>query len=516
MALPDVVVNYLQAALLEQSAPFCAELDEQYRVVRSWGSEARFGLAPFAEGDDLREPAPFLVGMPLDRNGHLSFVTLPGGNTASMHLIPENDVCFLVLLDVAQEHAEIQQRQQSVNELRLVQNRQQRLIARQRELISELVEARSALDHHRREAERTSENKSKFIGMMSHEFRTPLASIIYYADLAAEPESDDDDIQKCVETISRSARHLSSLVETLLDDASLEAGRLELVSEEFDLVALLDDIASMMAPLAADKGLSFAVRIDESVPKTVNADGIRLRQVLINLLGNAVKFTEDGGVELLVAHNAGRLVTTVSDTGPGISLADQERVFQAFERGGSHQHAGAGLGLSITLQLVKLMRGEVSLDSAPGEGCTVSVHVPVVAVADEGRTEDPVLAAPSDSARATKSLSVMICDDDEDMIALIGHYLHRAGYGLTTSQETSEAIEKALRFDPDLILMDCNVPGVGGVVASKILRERGYKKPIVALTASKLSDAERQVFTRVFRKPASMHELLAEVKKLTH
>jgi len=117
---------------------------------------------------------------------------------------------------------------------------------------------------------------------------------------------------------------------------------------------------------------------------------------------------------------------------------------------------------------------------------------------------------------AAKPTSVLLCDDDEDMVALIEHYLHRAGYGLITSSNTSEAITKTLNYEPDLVLMDCNVPGVGGVMAAKELRKKGYSKPIVALTASKLSDSDKQVFSRFFRKPAPMFDLLSEIKRLTH
>ena len=117
---------------------------------------------------------------------------------------------------------------------------------------------------------------------------------------------------------------------------------------------------------------------------------------------------------------------------------------------------------------------------------------------------------------AQKPLSVLICDDDADMVALVEHYLHRSGYGLITSSDTTEAIEKTLKYKPDLVLMDCNIPGIGGVAAARKLREQGYAKPIVALTASSLDAEEQGAFTRFFRKPAPMQELLSEIKRLTH
>lgn len=516
MKLPEKIVGYLQHDFLSETRPFCLLIDSHYRFVDSWGDDSWCGLAGIEPAADVRELAPFLAGMPVDSIQQLEFLETTGGAIVNLHMVPEGDKCYVIFLDASAEHGAIQSKQQSVNELRLMHARQHKLIARQRELISELVEAKSELDHHRREAERISENKGRFIAMMSHEFRTPLASIINYAELAKDTTNNSNDTQKSIETISRSARHLTSLVEAVLDDASLDAGQVELLEYDFDILALLSDMAAMMAPMAAEKGLSFATFVDPDLPKRIHADEVRLRQILINLLGNAVKFTHEGGVKLTATYNDGRIVATVSDSGPGISIEDQERVFQAFERGRGRGETGAGLGLTITLRLVELMGGEVSLDSMPGEGCTVSVHVPVTARDDMPAANMAVLPTPSDDTIASKALSILICDDDDDMIALVEHYLHRSGYGLITSSNSSEAIDKALKYDPDLVLMDCNVPGVGGVVAAQVLRERGYRKPIVALTASKLTQDQKRVFTHFFRKPAPMQELLTEIKRLTH
>ncbi len=516
MSLPDSVADFLQAEFRSQFRPYCFLVDKDYRLVEQWGDGAWCGLGQVGKGADMQEFAPFLVGMDLGAEQKLEFVQAPGSAVAHVYLVPEGDHCYAILLDASDEHGMLRQKQQSVNELRLLHAHQQKLIERQRELISELVETRSELDHLRREAERVSENKGRFIAMMSHEFRTPLASILNYSELALDAAAESNDVQKSIETITRSARHLNSLVEAILDDATLDAGQVQLVRQDFDIRGLLDNVAAMMAPLAAEKGLSFAVFVEPDLPSALHADDVRLRQVLINLLSNAVKFTIDGGVKLTATYNEGRLVVSVSDSGPGISVDDQERVFRAFERGDGQGAPGAGLGLTITLRLVELMGGEVSLDSLPGEGCTVSVHVPVAHAKGERREAADVLPTPSEDSIASKPLSILICDDDEDMVALVEHYLHRSGYGLIASANSAEAIEKALKFDPDLVLMDCNLPGVGGVVAARVLRERGYGKPIVALTASRLDDADKSAFSQCFRKPAPMQELLNEIKRLTH
>lgn len=514
MSFPASIVDYLQNEFLAETRPFCFLIDADHRLVESWGDGSWCGLGDLEAGDDMLAVAPYLLGSTAEQPQRYEFLETRPGAFVHLYALPEGARHFIVLLDATGEHRALRDKQQSVNELRLLHRQQHKLIGRQRELIAELVETRAELDHHRREAERSSHNKSQFIAMMSHEFRTPLASIINYAELAADESADEADVQKCIETITRSARHLTTLVEALLDDARLDAGQVELQSADFDLFRLLDELGAMMAPLAAEKGLSFATQVDGDVPGHVHADEVRLRQILINLLGNAIKFTVDGGVRLIVSFANGRLVATVSDTGPGISLEDQERVFQAFERGSQKSDSGAGLGLTITLRLAKLMGGEVALDSSPGEGCSVSVHVPVTRSSAAAAAD--VLAPPMKETYATQPHSVLILDDDEDMIALLEHYLHRAGYGVITTSHSSDAIAKAMKYEPELVLMDCNVPGISGIDAAGLLRRQGYAGPIVALTASKLSEADKSAFTVCFRKPAPMQELLGEIKRLTH
>ncbi len=516
MELPDNVSAYVRDQILSSARPFCFLIDADYSLIDTWGDAAWCELDGVQPGADMREVTEFLVGLPLSEQQVLRFVRSSTGAIAHVHLVPDGGQCYVVLLDAREEHDATQLKQQSMNELRLMHARQNLLIGRQRDLITELVETRSELDHHRKEAERASENKSRFIAGMSHEFRTPLASIINYTELAKEPDADGDVMRKSLETIERSARHLTSLVDALLDDAGLAAGHFELQEHAFDCYELFADVAAMMAPMAAEKGLSFATLVDPDVPALVRADEVRLRQILINLLSNSIKFTVEGNVQLLASFANSRLVITVTDTGPGISVEDQERVFQAFERGSGRSETGLGLGLTITLRLVQLMGGECSLDSTPGDGCTVSVHVPVGVDSEPLTSADAALPNPGQDALATVPVSVLVCDDDEDMLALIEHYLHRSGYGLITASDSSEAIAKTMKFDPDLVLMDCNLPGIGGVDAARLLRRQGFKKPIVALTASALGDAEKNVFTRFFRKPAPMQELLGEVKRLTH
>ena len=517
MSLPTAVIEHLQGDFVAEARPFCFLIDGDYQLLQSWGDGAWAGLGDLEPGTGMLDKAPYLLGALDSEPQKLNYVSTRDGVVMHLVTMPHGDNHYCILLDAGASHDFLQDRQQAANELRLLHASQQKLISRQRDLITELVEAKAELDHHRRDIERSSAGKSRFIAMMSHEFRTPLASIVNYADLALESDASATQVKKSVEAIGRSGRHLASLVEAVLDEARLDAGQIQLRENNFDLFRLLDDLAAMMAPLAAEKELAFATLVDEDVPQHIYADDVCLRQILTNLLGNAVKYTEEGSIRLYVTFHGGNLVATVSDTGPGISIEDQERVFRAFERGDEHTdtRSGAGLGLTITLHLAKLMRGEISLDSLPGKGCTVSVHIPVNPAAAAPTTKS-TLTAPAADTFATERVSVLVCDDDEDMRALMEHYLHRAGYGLVTAATSEDAIDKTLDYEPDIVLMDVNLPGIGGIAATATLRERGFVGPIVGITASKLDATEKAAFTRYFRKPASMPELLAEIKRLTH
>jgi len=512
---PDAIVSYLQARFVDEAQPCCCLVDNDGRLVESWGETARFGLGNPPPGVELAAAAPFIAGLDLTESQVLPLIKLAGGVASNIHVVPAVGQSYIVFLDASQEEKSLRREQQAKNEVRLLSAGQQRLIARQRDLISELVEARAELDHRRRDAERNSASKGRFIAMMSHEFRTPLASIINYSELALEDDVSLNDIRKSIEAILRSGRHMTSLVDAVLVDARIDEGKVKVTTRDFSLRTLVDDLTSMIAPLAAEKGLSFAAYVDGGIDDRLRADDVCLRQILVNLLGNAVKFTDEGEITMSVSYLDERLVISVTDTGPGISPEKQARVFDAFERG-DHSANGAGLGLSITLGLAHLMDGEVSLDSALGKGTTVTVHVPVALTDSCDRGVDAALPTPAEDNLASRPASVLVCDDDQDMIALVEFYLHRAGYGLMLAHDGLEVVEKALAYSPDLVLMDVNMPRQTGVQAAKQLRSRGFSAPIVALTAGDLTADDASTFTLAFRKPVPMQELLGQIKALTH
>ncbi len=515
MSLADEIAAYLQDSFVERHQPFCICVDDSYRLTDWWGSGAQFGFSDLQRGHDMQTLAPFLIGNLSSEPVILPVVSTPHTGPVEVHILPHGNDHFVLLLSKEDDHAATLVRQQTANEVRLMHAHQQKLIRKQRELIAELIETKAELELRRLEAERANLAKGRFIAMMSHEFRTPLSSIISYADRILEPDCDATSAQESANSISRASRHMHDMVNTVLDDARLEAGRKTLHERPFDLRSLADDLSAIIAPLAAEKALSFAARITAQAPECVNADDGCLRQILLNLLGNAVKFSDSGQVALVIDWAAGQLTCSVTDNGPGIALADQERLFQAFERGEQHESSreGSGLGLAISLKLAEAMRGRLEMDTDVGKGCRMIVSVPAPAV-ERRSSEDDALSPPDVRLQARSPAVILICDDDQDMRAIHEYYLGRAGYELLMAGDGQTAVDIALAQHPDLVVLDINTPGLNGIEAATLLRRRGFTAPIVALTASDASKLDPELFAVRLRKPLRMPDLLDKLNDL--
>ncbi|MEN7342893.1 MAG: ATP-binding protein [Pseudomonadota bacterium] len=511
MTLPGLVAEYLRDRLFERRLPLCVTLDKENRIISIDGSRRESLLADTQLGAKIDEALPVLVGHPMTETVELPLVGLADG-VFDIHVLPNPSGAFVVLLDSGLEHELLQRSQQTTNEVRLLHANQSKLIRRMREMIGELVEARSELDHRRREAEKHAVQQTRFIAMMSHEFRTPLASIINYADLALDSTADSATITRSNEAISRASRHLSTLVEAVLDDAKIEAGQVKVSISPFAVTELIEDLTMIMAPLAAEKSLGFSAMVSDAVPSYIETDATVIRQILINLLGNAIKFTDAGAITLNVDWRNDAIHLVVTDTGPGIPVADRERMLEAFERGQRRDREGAGLGLSICAKLANLLEGKVEIDSGYQGGCRIIVNLPATD-AGEPNTPSPVLPQPSSADTAKASAVILLCDDDEDMLALAEYYLHQVGYALLLARDGLEAVEKALAYDPDLILMDINTPRLNGVDATNRLRQSGFTKPIIALTASDARYFDQAAFSDYLRKPIQMPRLMQEINK---
>lgn len=330
-------------------------------------------------------------------------------------------------------------------------------------------------------AEAANAAKSRFLASVSHEIRSPLNSIYGYAQLVER--GDGIDAVEAGRIIARSAEHLTSLLDGLLDMSQVEHGVLKLSNEAFRFSAFLDQIVAMFSPMAGAKGLSFVCELPERMPEFVRSDEKRLRQILINLLSNAVKFTDSGTVQLMVGYSGQIARFEVIDTGPGISTEDQSRIFAPFVRGEAGQgRQGVGLGLPITRALTQLLGGDLQFESRPGAGTTFRVTLMLGRVAGTSQIASPRERITGyEGARRT----ILVVDDDAAQLALVRKLLEGKGFDVLSATSGETALALTARQTPDLAMLDITMPGLSGWETAEALRARfGPDLRIVMLSAN--------------------------------
>jgi len=366
----------------------------------------------------------------------------------------------------------------------------------------------------------------RLLAIVSHEIRTPLSAILGMADLLRRAGLSPEDAG-AVEAIRTSGAALLALVDRTLDLARIEAGRLDLTLGPVDLRRLVEGVVDLLAPSARAKGLELAASIGASVPPIVRADAVRLRQALVNLAGNAVKFTGRGGACVAVERGEGDLLRfAVIDTGPGVPPDRREAIFEPFERGDGADARGvegAGLGLAISRRLVRLMGGTLTLEDNPGGGSIFSFTMSAPACDEPAHGGEAVAPTPRPRPRRRALVA-----EDCDVNALIAETaLRRLGFEPVRARDGDEAVRLACARRPDgppfdLILMDLRMPGLDGFEATRRLRRREREggarpSPIVALSADPLgvgSGREAPGFDAVLVKPFGQDDLAATIDRL--
>ena len=390
--------------------------------------------------------------------------------------------------------------------------------------VSDRHVAEQTLAASREQAEQASRLKSEFLANMSHEIRTPMNGIMGMLDLVLE-EPITTALRAKVERARESAQVLLAIINDILDLSKIEAGRLDLETSWIDPSALVADVETLLRPLAAGKGLILETSCDGGLPPRVLADGGRLRQVLINLVSNAVKFTEHGRVTLDVAvrGTAARTVElqfTVRDTGIGIPTDQIPLVFEKFTQlnGASNRRSGGtGLGLSICKRLIELMGGHIGAISEPGRGSTFWVDITLQR--SDGATETVAALAPAgDASQHAKARHVLLVEDNPINQQYASAVLRSSGCTVTVVSDGRQAVEQVATLQPDLILMDCQMPVMDGYESARTIRAAGHAMPIVALTANAMaSDRERCAMAGmndVLAKPIQPDELRAAVARV--
>ncbi len=344
-------------------------------------------------------------------------------------------------------------------------------------------------------AEAANTAKSQFLANMSHEIRTPMNIITGFAGLLSS-EDDPDERQDYVRLIQKAGKSLLRIIDEILDVSKIEAGKFEIEIKDCSLDKMLSGIEVMMRPLAREEGLQFDVLRCGKLPDTIQTDSGRLRQCLLNLIGNAIKFTKQGYIHLNVSAGCIQdkpfVRFDVEDTGIGIPQDKHVAVFETFSQAdGSHtrQYGGTGLGLTITKQLAQLLGGELSFTSADGEGSVFSLVIPTgvdaesSALSDEGVQTKDAATESMTTDNIQFSGKVLLAEDAEGCQILAHRILKRYGLEVGIVDNGTEAVEKTLQGSFDLVLMDIQMPGLNGLEATKKLRKEGITTPIVALTA---------------------------------
>lgn len=422
----------------------------------------------------------------------------------------------------------------------IIQRRQTQLLKdnlemRVEERTSELVNANAALAAAKKAADAANRAKSEFLANMSHELRTPLNAILGFSQLMSRDNSVSSENQQYLHTINRSGEHLLGLINDILEMSKIEAGRVIINESEFDLYFLLDDLKQMMNQKAEAKGLQLIFTHQEQVPRYIKTDESKLRQVIINLLSNGIKFTEQGSVSLEVKTSPSitktELIFEVQDTGFGIELEEIDSLFEAFVQTatGLKSKQGTGLGLPICHKFLQLMGGDINVSSNLGEGSKFTFSIPVSLVEQPLHSKNKLIEQKIVGLASNQpTYRILIIEDNSNNRLLLVKLLTSIGFEVKEAENGEEGVALWSSWQPDLIWMDIRMPIKNGYETTKEIRAKEKEleatpttyKPrtvIIALTASAFEDQKQQILASgcddFIRKPFREQEIFSKLRE---
>jgi len=412
---------------------------------------------------------------------------------------------------------------------------------RERARLEDLQSANQALEQANARAEAASRVKSEFLANMSHEIRTPMTAILGYTDLLFDPDVSEDESESYKEIIRRSGQHLLVIINDILDLSKIEAGRMVLFQDEVKPRELAADLVATLQADARRKGLTLEFEVADDVPETITSDPVRVRQVLNNLVGNAIKFTRSGTVRVVVRCSGSgdglMLLFDVVDSGIGIDEAKLAGLFDAFTQAdysSTRQAGGTGLGLAISKQLAIILGGDIEVESELGKGSTFRFALDATGASQQAPSGTEA-SAPAETVSRTSSVSkaapavdlhchVLLVEDGRLNQVLISTILKKAGATIELADNGLQGVEKVVAAQQEgrpfnLILMDMQMPVMDGYDATRRLREAGFDTPIVALTAHAMAGDRQKCLdagcTEYATKPVDRRGLLAMCADLT-
>lgn len=495
-ALPPHVESRLRDILVQRGHPLLLSFDHDWQLRDARGDAAFHGIDTASPERGVQQLQDLFTGLSLTDDQDIPFVELANGRSAHVHLIVDGDGFHVLLVDAEDARNRERTQQQLGHEAMLAGHEKNRAIG-------QLKEIRSQLERQRASLEEANALKNALIATMSHEFRTPLTSMFGYLHLLEQRT--DADPARALQAIRRNATHLYALAENLLEYGRDEAGGSLLDPVAIDLAALRADLEAMFLPLAADKGIGFRATLDVADATVPRFDAVKLRQVAINLLSNALRYTSRGEVACALRWQDGRLGLEVRDSGIGIAPEFQDSVFRPFNRGAQEGSRGAGLGLSIVRRLIAQMHGNMQLESQVGVGTTF-------------RIELPGAPAPKSAATDASERSVLVVDDDPDVADLLVALLQDLGYRTRAVADAEHAIAAAMADPPDVLLVDVKLPGMSGNAAVYRLRSQGYRGRVVMLSAT-ATTAARDASLRAgadayVTKPLNLEQFVATIAQV--
>lgn len=475
MSSTDSQTQKLKKLMLASTKPAYFVMDDNMHLIEWSENIVDFGYEDMVFDQDASDCFEFIVGYSVGETLDLPIMTTPNGVHASISILPEGKFTNVLLMDASYDFQTQFRLQQKANETEL-------LSQRQRLLMKQLLDTQKELAKKNQLLEESSRLQTRFLSGVSHEFRTPLTSIIGYSDALHELLENEE--RDKVAVVQSSAKYLLSLVENLLDHGRLDAQALDIQPKSVNIDEFFSVLTLMMEPVAHQKSILLMCRGDTEAG-LLFFDETRVRQCIINILNNAIKFTDIGCVTIHHAWAEDELVVQIIDTGIGMSDSDRENLFVSFWQSDRHDRAGAGLGLTITKRILDRMGGDIIVSSEQGVGTTIELRFPAPIIDDESMLEcaqaDKVLV---NSESDVKLTTILLVEDDTDIAELVKMYLTDWAYDAQHVTNGQLAIDWFENSSADLVLMDMNMPVMGGADAIKELRKIGVSVPIYIMSAT--------------------------------